>query len=730
MNRHIISSLLVAVIAFGACVKEEIPETVKADLTGFPAVYNEDGTVTITAGFESRFDDEDTKTHVSGGSKVYWSTGDNAIYVFDTDDNKYQFTSSETGAQATRKFTGSLSSGAQIKYIIWTGRNKSQTDATQIVTTSGGTMYSEDMTQGNGGSVIEWDTKATGTLTSEYISGNTLEVVNPQNINNTNSFAGNANITIMKKGDAAMRNVFGYIRFTVPEGSDGASAIKSIAFTADQALAGKIQIEYSGDDPVVYLDPNGNKTLTVNMRWNGSKYEAGTLFAILAPGTYTNLKMTVTPFSNGATTQNAATGTPFVLSSTKSVTIKRGKYADLGRLPASKPDPNAVFGQIAQLIPKSTSVGGLCVDGNYLYVGTGGKIHTYEIKNPMSPQLKSSVKIFGTPRQITACNGYLYVSARETGVWVYSLTKPYQPSLVKRYDCVELATGIDAAGDCMFVGQRQNGVEFVDIRTPSSPAHIRLIDTDESQSVFYCNGYLYSGEWSSGKITIFDARDLDNIKKLKTIDLQGYGDGLWITGNRLYASTGHHHRNHAAKTQDGDGHGVEIWDISDPENPSFISRTEFDIFYQSGIDYWMPRPSGDGKTLFCGDVFNGLYVVDIQNESSPKIIEHYTLSSGSAVTSVALGNGVVYLATSKDGLLVMKCSRALPAPATAGRCPPKPGHVITIPRLHPDLLHGSRTREAPCTAWPHGEATSSSAAATPAFPLSHYPGRAAGGAPT
>lgn len=677
MRKLCFAAIAFAALAFVSCEREELPEPDHND-GQVEIVPGEDGVISITAGFECQFPEEQTKTHVSGGSKILWSSGDNAIYVFDTKGKKNKFTSTETGPSETRTFTGTITNGSEIEYVLYTGIGKDEVDESKLEAVPGGNLGGENLTAGNDGAVVDWDyTKSGSFFSSDIFSGSTLAVLDPQNIINTNSFAGKANITIMKKGDKAFRNVFGYIRFTVPKGEDGNSAIKSVKFSADENMAGQIQIDYSGDDPVASIVANGTKSVTVNMRWNAntSRYEDGTFYAVLPPGTYKNLKITVTPFSNGASSQNAATGTPFVLKSARDVVIKRGLYTDAGILPAEKKTSD-VFSQQAQIL--TGSIGGLCVEGNALYAGSNGQIYVYDISIPMSPKLSATVSLYGNARQITAYNGKLYVTARDTGVWVYDISNPHQPNLIRRYDTVELATGIDVAGDCMFIGQRQNGVEFVDVSDPSSPAHIRLIETDESQSVFYRDGYLYSGEWSSGMITIFNAKDLSNIQKLKTINLQGYGDGLWISGNRLYASTGHHHRNDAPKVQDGDGHGMEIWDVSDPENPTLISRVEFDVFYRSGIDYWLPRPSGDGKTIFCGDVFNGLYVVDATDEKNPEIIEHWEPASNTpdnkkvAVTSLALAEGVVYVATSGDGLMALKSSRALPCTRDRGTSPANP----------------------------------------------------------
>ena len=678
MNKYVYTAFMIALAALASCKHEVLPVS---DL------------ISITAGFEdprAPGQATDTKTHLSG-TKVYWSSGDNAVYVFDSKGYKSTFTSTESSVKSTRTFTGTISQGAEISYVLYTGKSKSETDETSLTVVPGGNASGETITAGNDGTVVEWDRTKSGFPVHDIFSGSTLALPGTQNISTTNSFASATNIAIMKKGDTAMRSVFGYIRFTVPKGADGNAAIKSVKFQADEYMAGKIQIDYTDKDPVATVISNGSKSVTVNMRWNSttSRYEDGTLYAILAPGTYHNLTITVTPFANGSSTQGAATATPIVLTSSKPVTVTRGKYTECGILPTGTSGSSSVFGQIVNVISSSVNSLFADTDKQILYAGMSGQVNVYDITSPMSPILKSTLSILGTARQICAYNGKLYVTARETGVWIFDLADdPLHPKFLRRFDSVELATGLDVAGDCMFVGQRNNGVEFVDVSNPKSPQHIRIIKTDESQSVFYQDGYLYSGEWNTVRVTIFDSHDLSNLTVLKTINLQGYGDGVWAIGNRLYASTGHHHRNSAPKTQDGDGHGLEIWDISNPADPYLISRTEFDIFYKSGTDCWLNRPSGDGKTLFCGDVFNGLYVLDISDETQPEILEHYALASGRAVTSLALADGVLYLAATGEGLLAMCCSRAVPTPRDRGTLP-----------VHPEARYDYPTNSSHFVAW-------------------------------
>ena len=342
------------------------------------------------------------------------------------------------------------------------------------------------------------------------------------------------------------------------------------------------------------------------------------------------------------------------------------------------PQPTYILNKSDLLSPVvASSSGPLVLDGDLLYAGNGNLINIFDVgTNPKVPVSVGQAQIKGNCRQMSVYdNGdgkKLFVTARESGVWIFSLDNPRSPSLLSRYDGIELSTGLDVAGNCMFVGQRQTGVEFVDISDPARPQHIRAIKTNESQSVFYKDGYLYSGEWSGGKITIFKVNDLGNIQKLKTVNLWGFGDGVYAVGNRLYASTGHNPQNDSPYTGEGNGHGLEIWDISDKENPVRLGQVKFDTFYKSGSDWWMNRPSGDGKTIFCGDVYNGFYVVDITDETKPKVIDSWCdtskeKGSNHAVNSLAVGDGVLYV--SCGGLYAVSCPRAQRTPRNRGTLP-------------------------------------------------------------
>lgn len=326
----------------------------------------------------------------------------------------------------------------------------------------------------------------------------------------------------------------------------------------------------------------------------------------------------------------------------------------------------------------------LCLEGSCLYTGERGTICVYDVKEPLKPKRLGSVSGLGGVRQVAVQKGMAYVSTREYGLWIVDCTNPRKPRIRSRFDCCELATGVDVAGDVVFLGQRQNGVEFIDVSDPDHPAHIAMRKTDESQSVKYRDGYVYSGDWGTGKLTVFDAHDMKNIRQVAYVDLWGYGDGVWLKGKYLYAATGHHskHRDPATlpyKPVDtpeirkygkldagsGCGHGMDIFDISDPTAPKRLGRVDYPPFYARGLDMWTPRTSANSDIVFSAQTHNGIFAVDCSDPMKPVVLDRWVSPVADkpqwpscCIGSIAVGNGCVYVAGKGCGVVVIPAEGA------------------------------------------------------------------------
>lgn len=320
-------------------------------------------------------------------------------------------------------------------------------------------------------------------------------------------------------------------------------------------------------------------------------------------------------------------------------------------------------------VPNSKSAMSLVVENNKLYALEDGGLSIYNIDDPKHPKKLGFVGGMGNVRQLRVRGNTAFLSSRQCGLWAVDVSDDNNPKILSNFDTIEMATGLDVVGNLAVIGNRVYGVQCVDVSDPKNMKHLSSIRTDESQSVLYRNGFIFSGDWAGGEITIIDAKDLKNLKIISKIKLDGYGDGFVVRGNILYASTGQHKKSGPEEKRHGAGHGLDIFDISDPENPKKLSKTHFPDIYFGPCDYWTPRVSGN----YCvaSDTINGVFLLDIKDLSNPKILGNLILPKrdpenpeiyppykllltdipqGDPVSSIAIGNGVVYIAGTFTGI--------------------------------------------------------------------------------
>jgi hypothetical protein len=228
----------------------------------------------------------------------------------------------------------------------------------------------------------------------------------------------------------------------------------------------------------------------------------------------------------------------------------------------------------------------------------------------------------GKTRQMVVKGGVAYVGSREDGLFVVDVSEPAKPRLLTHYDCLEFATGMAISGDVLFIACRHYGVELVDVRDPAKPLHLSSIRTGEAQSVDVRGDVLYVGVWASSEVVIVDVEDARAPVITGRVALDGYGDGVDVVGDYLYASTGHHSKEQPRKVMGdpgfGRGHGLEIFRLGEDGKPVFVSRVKFPLLYERGNDTWRVRVA-NGRA-FCADTYNGMFVVDVRDPAAPVIV--------------------------------------------------------------------------------------------------------------
>ena len=336
------------------------------------------------------------------------------------------------------------------------------------------------------------------------------------------------------------------------------------------------------------------------------------------------------------------------------------------------------------------------VVGRTLYSIGQGKLHVFDISKPADPNPLGMLDGLGATRQIEVENQVAYITSREDGVFIVDVGNPRKPRLLCHYDPIEIATGMDVSGDIMFVACRSHGVELVDVSDPEKPRHLGTARTGEAQSVDVRNGYAYVGVWGSSELVVVDVRNPRKPEITAKCPLDGFGDGVAVRGEYVYVATGHHSRTRKkSRPTVGDvgygcGHGLEIFRITDPAHPAFVSRVKTPSFYRLGNDMWGVKIAGD--YAFVHDTHNGLFVVDISDPDKPSFVAHRQLDYAdvrmpkymgtgplpSFVGGLALGEGQIYVAGGWSDLHVVA------AEGLARPCPREPDKPPVIPPFRPE----------------------------------------------
>jgi hypothetical protein len=328
----------------------------------------------------------------------------------------------------------------------------------------------------------------------------------------------------------------------------------------------------------------------------------------------------------------------------------------------------------------------------YAYVAHQNALSIYDLTDTAHPVWLSTLEGLGSSRQIVVQNSCAYITARADGLYIVDVSDVRKPKLASHYDTLELATGIAVSGNLCLVVNRHLGVEFIDVSEPASPVFISSVLAGEAQSVCIDGNFVYVGDWMNKSVQVFDVSDTSKPVKISTIAVDGFADGVFARDGYCYIATGHHsarlknRRKYYKYTyvipqmlEDGYGcgHGLEIFDVSNPYRPEYVSSVKFPPLYVSGFDTWLVAVSG--KYAYVADTYNGLFVVDVSNIGCPSFTAYYRLpimekpqpasppslqNLSYPITGIAPANGYMLAAGFMTGLHVVKFDKCAAVPVS------------------------------------------------------------------
>ena len=255
------------------------------------------------------------------------------------------------------------------------------------------------------------------------------------------------------------------------------------------------------------------------------------------------------------------------------------------------------------------------------------------------------------PTGIDVSNKHAYVSDERFGLWVFDVSDPTKPKLVGGAKESGEVSGADIHGRYAYIPQNmKGGLSVVDISSPTSPRWLSYYHTatDAWAAASYANQYAYFTGYAptggarlrvldvskprspklvldmpssqdrsaclAGRLLFMDGQifGLDNPaapKRLAAIPEVGRGWGLRqiAVGGRLYV---------CRNTE------LAVVDITDPRKPVKLGGVAL-----PDPKWWCERIQLAGDKVLVPHGEEGVFLVDVSNESAPRIAAHYPVNT-------------------------------------------------------------------------------------------------------
>ncbi len=252
--------------------------------------------------------------------------------------------------------------------------------------------------------------------------------------------------------------------------------------------------------------------------------------------------------------------------------------------------------------------------------------------------------------QMVAYEDKLFVAGWGDMLRIYDISIPGYPVYLGHYDrpcepdpndpnmpfCY-FGWGIKVVGNRAYVtegSEKTKGIYIIDVSNPSNPTEVSRMDLDESPGGIAVRGsYLFHGYNHYGSVPaanyftfkVANISDETNPHTITTLDFTSIGSvgDIALRGDVAYVSCG----------------GIMAIDISDPTNPTLISRCE----------------TGSGQLLLLGDYAfiatggNGCQFVNIADPANMYVVYAVYHGSPREYEEAAVGNGrYVYISTTSN----------------------------------------------------------------------------------
>ena len=269
----------------------------------------------------------------------------------------------------------------------------------------------------------------------------------------------------------------------------------------------------------------------------------------------------------------------------------------------------------------SNAYGGLCIDGDYAYIGSGGnsELVIFDISDPSNLSFISTTSISNGPQDVAVKAGYAYVISSggayfQLHLSIYNVFDPLNPfftgSISDASNNHPRAIEIDQWQPYAYI-VCDNNLVIIDVSDPANPQKISEISTelDGGRDIYKKYNYVFVISSTNDKLVIFDVTDRAN-----PIYISDYTEGLqspgYIDVDGNYAYIGNVNMSH----------GYTIVNIEDETNPTMavdISLNDYtrDIAVNSGYLFVLVQDIYNTDSLIVQNIANGATPTFSQNGS-------------------------------------------------------------------------------------------------------------------
>lgn len=287
------------------------------------------------------------------------------------------------------------------------------------------------------------------------------------------------------------------------------------------------------------------------------------------------------------------------------------------------------------------------IEGDYAYVADGNSgIQVISIKDPLHPEIVTSIDTPGTAEELICLNQHLYIADGEAGLQIIDVTDPTDPNISGSLVTEDYAYGITALKDNVAIADGSAGVTLINIEDPLEPRKRTTVDTNgTSFAVATIDEYricVADGESGVVIMTFFEYLTYPPydpsmpprppaifVFEVATQDTPGTAKDVIVEGNTAFVA-------------DSES-GLQIINIDSLSSPYIVGEL--------GTEGSTKSVCINGVRAFLADTFDGLRIVDISNQSNPIVKSNTKISNN--FESLKIINGKAYVTDQSYGLSII-----------------------------------------------------------------------------